>query len=131
MPYPIKAHTMPLLEKILGTAGLPDQIKAFIDSRGGQRDDFHDYLESINFDTPLYKHIHGILKAGESAENLAFTDVTLRYAAEYSMKYLINHSPAGKEKGTPATAAGMYDYVMKRLTKSEHPRLPMDLYAAE
>lgn len=271
MPYPIKAHTMPLLEKILGTAGLPDQIKAFIDSRGGQRDDFHEYLVSTGANQALYNLIYNILGTSRCApytlitptdaaikaymdgckaavkvdgkkwnfvdfqsnpgylicrndtphderiilnfknqtDALAFatkfkdnvdSNVTFKillgghleaidkndkiviyypqaqrtdilalvnaipdaqlapqisgfymqvkpgiglaaetdpewsftmFTAEYCMKYLINHSPAGKEKGTPATAAGMYDYVMKRLTKSEHPRLPMDLYAAE
>lgn len=69
----------------------------------------------------------GVGLAAETDPNWSFT----MFTAEYCMKYLINHSPTGKEEGTPATAAGMYDYVMKRLTKPEHPRLPMDLYAAE
>lgn len=124
MTYPIKAHTLPLLEKILGTEDLDKKVKAFVDSRGGQTNDFHDYLESISFDTPLYKHIHGILKAGESSENPAFTDVALRYAAEYSMKYLVNHSEQGKESEVPVSAETMYEYVMRRLVKNGY--IPAD-----
>lgn len=262
MSYPIKAHTLPMLDKILGTAGLADQVKAFIDSRSGKTDDFHDYLVSVEANEPLYNLIYDILGTSRCApyalgqikesdiqayvsackatgkwesvgfqsqpgyliclsatpaeermilnfktqpDALAFAgklrdeadksvsfkilldshleavnkndkiviyypkaqrsavltivsgipDAQLApqvsgfylkvkdgigiaaeteptwsftmFTAEYCMKYLVNQTRDGK----PYAAAEMYAYVVKRLTKPEHPRLPMDLYAAE
>lgn len=40
------------------------------------------------------------------------------YTAEYCLKYLVNHGPEGKESGSPASAADMYDYAMRRLLKN-------------
>lgn len=84
MSYPIKAHTLPLLEKILGTAGLADQVKAFIDSRSGKTDDFHEYLVSIDANEPLYNLIYDTLgtsrcapytlSAAKEADIKAYTD---------------------------------------------------------
>lgn len=265
MSYPIKAHTLPLLDKILGTAGLADQVKAFIDSRSGKTDDFHEYLVSVEANEPLYNLIYNtlgtsgcaryaatpvaqdvvdeyiaafretgkwntvgfqsqpsgylmchsatptdermILNFEEQTAALNFTnilrnkvsaDVSFKvllsykgtlpnvskndkiviyypkaervnllalvdvipesslsapvsgfylkvkdgvgiaaeteptwsftmFTAEYCMKYLVNQTRDGK----PYAAAEMYAYVVKRLTKAGHPRLPMDLYAAE
>lgn len=270
MSYSIKAHTLPLLEQILGTAGLDDQVKAFIESRGGKTDDFHDYLVSTGANQELYHLIYNtlgtsrcapytlnipseadirvyldactatgkwakigfqsnpgylictndtahderiILNFKKQTDALAFAtelknkaDKSISYkillgsqleaihkndkiviyypqaqragilawvnaipeaqlapqisgfylkvkdgvgiaaeteptwsftmfTAEYCMKYLINHSPNGKEKDTPATAAGMYDYVIRRLVKKgripEGLAAPADLPAAE
>lgn len=262
MSYPIKAHTLPLLDKILGTADLADQVKTFIDSRSGKTDDFHEYLVSVEANEPLYNLIYSTLgtsrcapytlSAAKEADIKAYADACaaagkwesvgfqsqpgyliclsatqaeermilnfktqpdalafagkLRdeadksvsfkillgspleaidkndkiviyypkaqrsavltivsgipdaqlapqisgfymqvkpgvgiaaeteptwsftmYTAEYCMKYLVNQTRDGK----PYAAAEMYAYVVKRLTKPEHPRLPMDLYAAE
>ncbi len=275
MPYPIKAHTLPLLERILATENLGDRVQAFIDSRGGKTDDFHEYLVSVEANEPLYNLIYdtlgtsrcapytlniptdadisayinacrnalttnekkwdivdfqsnpgyllcgnetvpderiilnfknqtdalsfaanlrdhvgsrvkfkillgshleaihkndkiviyypkaqragiltlvnaipaaqlspqisgfylkvkdGIGIAAETDPNWSFT----MFTAEYCMKYLVNHSPAGKEKNTPATAEGMYAYVVRRLLKNgripDSLADPADLPAAE
>lgn len=276
MSYPIKAHTLPLLESILSTPGLAGHVQAFIDSRGGKTDDFHDYLVSVEANEPLYNLIYDILGTCDSPDyatpfpeaavkayitgcmkgpwnsiilqntnppldfrqispemgdylmcqhtrsmqaderiiiNFCIQDIAIEfldqlkdhvgaetgfkvllaydhnrfdsvnkndkvviyypkaqrgvilseidrinpaalqdsvsgfylqvkpgvgiaaeteptwsftmYTAEYCMKYLVNHSPAGKESTTPATAAGMYDYVVRRLLKNG--RIPESL----
>lgn len=270
MSYPIKAHTLPLLEKILGTAGLADQVKAFIDSRSSKTDHFHEYLvnlyegsknnlsalgllynfiysqlgtsgcaqyaatpvaqdvvdeyitafretgkwntvgfqsqpgyliclsatpaeermilnfktqpdalafagklrdiadKSVSFkillgspleaidkndkiviyypkaqrsavltiisgipDAQLAPQVSGFyLKVKNGVGIAAETEPTwsfTMFTAEYCMEYLVNQTRDGK----PYAAAEMYAYVVKRLTKPEHPHLPMDLYAAE
>lgn len=80
MSYPIKAHTLPLLEKILGTAGLADQVKAFIaeldkwnaehpdgKNDGTKHENLHEYLVFVRANHPLYNRIYDILGTSRCA----------------------------------------------------------------
>lgn len=107
------ASIKPLLKRVLDIDGLNAKIAGFkkqlddFNHGDTEHDNLHEYLASGGYDSDLYRLVGEALKAEEAA----------KYAVEFSLKYIVDHSEYGKAKEIPATVDEMYDYVVRRLTK--------------
>lgn len=102
-----------MLKRIFEIDGLDARIAEFkkqldtFNNGDTEHDNLHEYLISVGYDNDMYRLVRDTLKAEEAT----------RYAIEFSMKYIVDHSKYGKAKEVPATVDEMYDYIIRRLTK--------------